>query len=569
MIGTYDREQNMRRVEQILAAGTHTLSQVDEIRRAARKSKPGTQYDADSAEKAAYYHRRAHLYTLAELQRRYPNSASRMPQVSVDMMRHIAVTDAVVYDECAERWITYDGVRAGETPKIEGDEGLTEEVDPLTERDERFAEMLRAARVDFLMREAERRVLTTKTLFVRLGWDEVRQALDGIGRPTLTLYWPHEVDVLCHPDAPADMRAAIAIIAQRAGDQQKEGKASGAEMLGTSGVVELWTRAYSQDVETGKVSFGEWHAEIIDAKGSTPMYGDGVYPLTDAPWLVMHDGIADRSIFADDDTDILTVARAINVTWSATLYHHEMSGFAQAYATGTESMDGKPMVTAPGAVWHLPEGATVGQLPTGFNLDGVKMLEGLVGTVATTREQSPSAYSADPSSVAESGVARKIRNIPQERAARERRENWRDFEEHTLLPALTAVWDYWDPEGRLIAHGPRGEGYEGALDTMVEYHVHFEEGDDYEDPTEKEQRLKAQYDDGLITFAARAVALGIFATEEEAIEEYGEEKAGYKKASAPVAPMLSQRLAPPPVPPNPRQLREDLSAVPDRTDGEQ
>lgn len=537
-----------------LGQGPITVRQLDALRDRARRFKPSG-YDEDQRNRRDHLEGNTLPQTVAALKRRFPKTFDEFPRLSFSLLRHVAITDAGAYETPPERWIEFGGINLAELRRDESgavvrkDDGTPVDIDldDAEERSSQFANLVREARLNLKKREQERRLMAGKTVFAFVGWDQTRH------KPIVRYYYPCDVDYIPHHSAPEDLDAAVCLMVRVQGPETEE------EQEWT----DLWHRT-ATDLDDGTVEYGPWIAERIGSKsGSTPLYGDdGVYPLRRFPWMALHDGLPDGSVFLDVERDLVDVANEYNANWCSHLRIADMHGFPPVFITGAEHLDGREMEIGPGRAVPLPEGALPQQFSSDVNSALTEANAGMLHVLSTTRQQSQGAY--EPSAQAPaSGVARQIQRIPQKRALDERKLIYKDFEESKFLPVLVEVSDYWG--GTSIAHKPRvgTQSTEPGEPLDVAYRVQFADEPEYEDPEARQRRERERYDLGLITYATLSVRLGEYDDEDEAIKAYGEwaGQFGVKPPWQSSLPSLSQRLAEARPPVDREALRASLSTV--------
>ncbi len=133
----------------------------------------------------------------------------------------------------------------------------------------------------------------------------------------------------------------------------------------------------------------------------------------------------------------------------------------------------------------------------------------LVKTLASTRRQSPDAYSID-KQAPESGIARQISNLPYMKALKERQHFARQME-HDLYPVYAEIHNAYHTSSPL------------PIDNAS---IRFVPNDEPEiqDPQAHLQKVVTGLNENLITKERAAVELGFYQDETEAAETIGEDQ---------------------------------------------
>lgn len=497
IFGMAQIRESDRLIDALRREGATTKHQLDLILKTARATKPAG-YDSHQARVRQLYEGKADGLLTQELRRRYPKTHDRLPHVSIALARKIADEDATAYDQPPERWITIRGERNDDDKRAVA-----------------FAALVDGARTASVMREVERRLMLSKTVFLRIGFRadvEGRGRVGGVGELRAMPYWPSQVQVIPHHSAPDDLYSAVALLAETTGP-------------GPGRWWELWRREVIEDAIGMPRSFGPWHAEVVpdvddkdkgDLRHARPLFGDGIYPLPTLPWVVLTDGMATGSIFLDEDRDVVQTILTISSLLSTEIHKVDMSGHPQRWYAGNQTPV-EELVGGPASVWAIGSGESISQLPTDLTPHGRDLAIALTRYLAITRRQPGHAYDIEQAQVL-SGVARKVERISADEAREERIAGYRDLEETTLLPILVEVSDYW--RGTSIGHAPRiaadGAGPGRALDD-IDYHVAFGAPATFDEPEARERHARALLDAGVISKARYAVTAGAYRSVEDAI----------------------------------------------------
>lgn len=485
--------------EAIKGKGQSKKGQMDALLRLASSAKPDG-YDKHHADLSDLYHGHQEELTKIEMMRRFPKTWDKMPIETVGIVRRVAQEDATAYTQPPERWIEVGGLY----PKASDEPGKGETSDPkAVEKQTQFQDVVERARVHQVLREAERRLMVSEVVFLRMGWrDKVygqQSSFDDV--VTLHPYWPHQVNVVCHHSDPSNMDRAYLLVATVMG-------AGGEKWF------EVWRREYME--EDGKlVGFGEWIAEMWpaykdekDLREPYLLYGDGQYPLR-LPWLVMRDGIATHGVYLDGGRDLVGTQLNLNAMYSDHYYTVDIHGHPRLYASSDKLVQNPASIKfGPGNFLAVPTGDSVGAIASDVTDVIMRTASERLRALAVQRSQPSHRYDTEQNTVL-SGVARKVEDIPSNRARTERIEQYRDFEESVLLPAMVEIADYWGEY--TIAHDKAGN-----LDESITYHVRFEDLPEYESEQVKEQYAAALLDRSAISKAHYAVLAGAYRNIKEA-----------------------------------------------------
>jgi hypothetical protein len=500
-----------RMLGQLRQSGGATNADVlKELIRTAKRHKPA-RLDGLTEQVRARYHSRGEHLVAAEIKRRFPDSHESMPVVEVDTVRHAMTQDASVFGhDTPNAWLTF-GADDDATEGNEDREPTPEE----TERMKAFEHVLADAELWAELHEAEKWARGARNCVIQLRWDTVAEALTGKGRVKLTRRWASQVEVIPLWCAPTEERAAIAWVLEATGpDNRSAGRGGMPE-----GKPERWYELWHREVtigDDGRVAFGEWHAELIgEESGSIPLFGDGIYPLATAPFLVFRDGLPDASIFLDPGDTLLRTALNIDIEWASHFARLALNGHPFLIIDDPD-FEGKTAVTGSGKGMVVKQGTQVTQVRSDVDKTGLDSINAMQRELAVHRNQAPDAY--DPAGGGtESGFAKQVKNIDKDRADDKRKLQAKRWLEQRLLPMLVEVADYWGNTG--IAHRRRMSG-EGAAPGRpledVRFHVEFAPAMSYEEPAAKDRRIMDRVEGGYIRPEDGLVEMGVADSSEEA-----------------------------------------------------
>lgn len=413
------------------------------------------------------------------LRNRFPNTWQRMPVAPLNWMRLVAAQDAGVYAEPPERYLV----------DADGDRDDAEDVEAAA-----FARLIEHAGLDAFAVEMERAALSTLTMFVRGQWS--KRDADDPGRPTLSLFWPSDVGVVCHPSSPSDFERALLLVAEIAGPTGVQGRTKW---------YELWSRTVVDDVMGAPVSWGPWVRHVVSDQGDALFAGgddSAVWPAERWPWACLQVGQPSGSVFVDAEHDLDDVVDTLNVWRSNEQYALEMQGHTQLVYAGHQA-ETTELVVGPDAVAKLGPQETLTAIDLNPKLAEMREARKLaLRELASTRQNSPDAYATEPGAPL-SGVSRRIQNAPHDQKLAELRHTFRRFEEQQLLPMLISLHNAFAPAGEpAINDEPR---------------MMPRRPPDFEDPEAKVRRLQAEVDSGWITPAQAAVDAGRYASVDAAV----------------------------------------------------
>tara|TARA_Y100000361_G_scaffold113819_1_gene104235 strand:- start:81 stop:1568 length:1488 start_codon:yes stop_codon:yes gene_type:complete len=440
---------------------------LDQMFEQANKWKPSG-YDTEMKRRRDYYEGKQGSWLRQALAQRYPSTFNDMSQVALNYAKLIADVDAAVYDHQPERKLTVD-------------------LQPLDDQDPVAKEYYRItseAALNVALAECERRLMLMNTMFIHVRYDYNRNA------PCLELFYPQDVWVIPDPANPTSLEDSYALMARVV---SREGIQSGVQTYC------IYYRSIEM-TETGEKVKGPWKSEFVTEEGHVEqIYRDNLVPHGMLPFVIWRNGLADGTIYRDADNDLLDTIDAINVNFTNLTYVLDMQAHSMLAYEGDSREN---LVGGPGKVISYAPGENLSVLdfnPKLKDMEGIN--NNLIKTLASTRRQSPDAYSID-QQPPESGVARQIANMPYIKALRER-QFYAEEMEQSLYPLLVAVNNIYT---------------DGAYIDSEKYALQWTAGEDpsFEDETSKTARIMMALDQGLISKERAAFELGYYASEEEA-----------------------------------------------------
>ena len=491
-------------LRRIIERGSQSMSKemLQDLKSAAMMYKPSHDYDSLVTGIRHRYDGAGSQYIKQAIGRRYPSSGDRMPILPFNFIQRVAEVDASVYDWPPTREVFYQG-----------------EPDP--ERQAELDDLLSRARIDPVMVEAERRVAVAKTVFFRIGWDPVRDAV------SLGLYWPSDVLVIPHWSRPSDLSTAICVMA-RIKSPRGDKKAWW----------EVWTRPAEDELdENGLPQLGPISVEMVSEEGESmlpfgsedALYEEGL-PM---PWVALHSALPQGSPFAHADRDLPVIADEINVGWANLLLTADYQAHDEVVYKTNREVTG--LISAgPGQAHKIGTDEDLQVLTHSADMAAqFNILDRATKTLAVTRGQPEDAYSTDGGQVL-SGVSRKIKNLPATK--RRMQQSWFSvfFEETALLPGMAAISDLY---GQTNILDDAGE---------VSFRMTVSDEPEFEDPDTKQRRVLELKGENLISEAEAMVELGYFGSLSDAVAAgYSPDRLAPVAASqgALAAETLSARLA--------------------------
>jgi hypothetical protein len=319
-----------------------------------------------------------------------------------------------------------------------------------------------------------------------LGWRKI--GVDDPGRLVAQIYWTHDVVTLAHPSAPDDPDAVWFVAVRQASNTE------------ASPLWWVWSREFVEDDMGALVSFGAWSHRRVSEDGKIATASeayDGRFP---GAFLRLEPGAG--GIWPAPDRDVVVNVDRLNVSRSNRQHVIDM----QAHATWVYSgltRETNELVGGPGVVLQIGSGETLQAQTAGADHEAIEASATRdLQELGVARGNSPDAYAVEPGE-AQSGVSRMIANAPHDQRVAESRPIFKAFEERQLLPIVVDILRLFDP----AAPGEFGD---------VRPRVTLKSAKPYEADAEKQDRVLALKDAGLIDDADARVMLGLSADRAEA-----------------------------------------------------
>lgn len=465
-----------------------TLAEMAVIDSAIRQHKPPT-YDAHIQGVRKRYKGDQDAIVTAALKKRFPKTYEQMPTDALPYLRYIAASDAGVYRMPPERSIVDD---AGKPIDDES-------------RKQLFAKLLEGANLDGLAPEIERRTIAARTLFVLPRWFRAPGQTKG-GRLVLEMFWPEDVGVICHASDPANMDLCLVLKARIA---SRGGVTSDAAWYS------LWVRDHEEDEAGNLTSLGPWRVHLVNSKGEylvapndpSTLYVDGAGRPLPLPWVRFTVGVAEGSVYVDEDRDLVGVVDGLNVSRASRKYTTDMQGFTPIVYAGNEKKAGE-VVVGPGEITQVGGTETLTTLALDPKLQDMREDHRMDLAEIGHVRRNPAGYAlrGEGQQVA-SGVARKIENEPHDAVLDENAHQFRLVEQNELLPAMVRVHDAFSGNPPI---GP------------CSFRVITRRPPEPQDPEAKQRQVDADVAAGRISPARGAVELGLYPNEDAAVQVMGE-----------------------------------------------
>ena len=455
----------------------------------ARLQKPAG-YDQHQRDIAQLHQGKQEAITRRAIQRRYPSTARKYDTLPVNVTRTKANLEAQAYRQPIERWLTVNGERPG----ARGEDGVVLEDE--IPRQDALREAIKRARLSVVLPELERRTMTSLTHFARM-----RPLVPGHDRSAasieMRLFWPYQVRVIEDPEYRGHFWAAKHIMASIGTNLRARGNPR---------IWEVCSLLGDERVEGGiRYRYGITH---IDEAGN--VLKRHIHAGSRHPWLVMHKGEPQGSLWLDEDRDQVRVQENLNVTISQWMMREDYQNHRKAWAAGDlAKMKGTKLSGGPGSFTTFPEGTQVGEFGATLDETTLRNLESVMKLLGNSWQQNPDQWATKPGQPL-SGTSRLVRNEPALQKRREHVDTFTAWEETALLPLLAEQADLW-------LH-PNGATQRRILGDGVKLHAKFPEPPQYEEPEAKRLRYSNMMRDGWISPAEAAVKGGAgYQTVEEAI----------------------------------------------------
>lgn len=468
-------------------------------------------YDVHQINLRHYYEGKIDAHLAMAVRKRFPLTGPKMPVVDFNWAKLYAQNGAAVYDYPPARHLERDGDKID--PEADGEEAPLP--DDLT-RAEDFAEMLKGAHLEVVMAEAERRVVLTKTVFLKVWSDGLWSVATGKPPPTrASALWACDVLIVPHPRCPASLATALAVLIRVAGDG---GCSDG------STTWEVWSRSYVEDKDGNITAFDPWFVERVTEKSVKVTVGytntvetkvtiepilwrlpnggtSDTYPAKTLPIVEWHDGIADGCPYLDADRNLVNLFDTINASMMSEQFAVDMNA-ATPVVRITDEPQPRNIPLGPGMLTAIRVGDDIKPIPLTADFAGIRSAtQALSDNLALTSRQSPSSYNAESNNTPTSGVALKIKNEAQIKARLEAVARAIEVESR-LLAVMAEVHDFW-----------RGTS---IVDDGITFVMVPQDPPTYEDASVVSQRAIDEVTAGLISEAEARVKIGASRTIEDA-----------------------------------------------------
>lgn len=450
-----------------------TAEELEVVLRLARARRPATLTTNSLATEKRYEGDQAELVKAA-LTQRYPRTnLDTMPISPVNWLKSIARNDAGVYAAKASRWLEDD---AGE--RIPKD-------DP---RSLLWKKCLRRGLVNTAMREVERRMLLPPGCTIGgIDYDVLKKRL------VFLHIFPHDVELLCHTDAPTDWNAAYVFMVRKATP----------DATSTSDWWQVWSRVPPDRLDG---EWGPWSFTLMAANGkhkSLPVPWKGKV----LPYFVAQIGTPRGYALVNRDADLHLNVDDLNARRSNEGFVEGLQGHDEKWTDSFK--EAHEIKGGPDAMHQVLPGQQVGILSPNPKLTDMREgREQSLRELAQSRGNVPTAYQTKVPTVPPSGVALRIGNLSHDQHVDELAEVMQFIEEEVVLPIALDVLVAFDPEGEQLA---------GCAARMAPRKMMT-----LEEPNQRQQRMERAADRGWQTEAQAAARSELYDDEDEAEEGLAE-----------------------------------------------
>lgn len=464
----------MVRVLGAIRAGARqwTADELKAVLKAAKERKePG--FDQASVASQHRYKGRQRDAVAGALAKRFPNTPD-MPVAAINWMQLIARLDAGVYVVPPDRFLEEeDGTR------VEND-------DP---RGKLWQWALRKARFHAQMAEAERRALIPPGVVVgQVVW--LKPPGDPVGYPRIDLYWPHHVEVICHPMAPTSFEFAYVVAMRQASpDPSSKGE-----------WYRVWSREPPDHIDG---EWGRWTCALVSTEGDqvAEVGGPENYEGSILPVFLLQLSDPEGFPFSLRDTDLIDIVDDLNERRSNESYVIGLQGHNQLWTDDVKEMG--QVKTGPDSLLQVMPGSQVGVLSYNPALSDMRESRKLaLRELAISRGNAPDAYTTEPGQQMVSGVAKRIQNLTHDTRVAEQALLMQDFEEREALRVLLDVMQAFHPQGSTL---------DGLTPRMTPRRLPT-----FEDPSQKQLRLESAVKAGWIAPERAAADAEFYSSVDEA-----------------------------------------------------
>lgn len=460
----------------IIARGARnaTKDEVELLLRTARARKDPALDDASRNAQVRYLGRQKAVLKAA-LKDQFPNTAVPMPTAAINWLKLFARLDAGVYVVPPDRF-------------LEDAEG--NRIDSEDKRAKLWEWALKKSKLHVVMAEAERRALITPGSGIgHVSW--VKPPGDEDGYPTISLYWPHDVEALCHWSAPTSW-AHRYVVALRQATPDMGSKAD-------------WFRVFSRTPPIGVTGqWGGWQSVLVSTEGehATESAEDMSYPGEVCPvFLVQLQEPEGHHPFALSDTDLIDAVDDLNVRRSNEAFVTYMQGHDQMWTNDPKGIGSQKV--GPDAMLTVLDGSTVGVLSMNPKISDMQTsCEQALRQLATSRGNSPHAYVTKAGGPPQSGVAMRIENLAHDNRVADQATTMQAIEESDALPIILDVVRTFHPDGHIL---------DGCVPRMIP-----RKQPTFEEPRQKQDRLFQAVDKKAISLARAAADMEFYPTVDDA-----------------------------------------------------
>lgn len=411
------------------------------------------------------------------LKKRYKVAGPKMPLVPINVTTETAELLAQAYRMEPERRLEVDSVdplRPGQRSNGSA-----------RERAELFSKLVKEhSTLDTNMQEVDRITQLVYSCFGKIRWSSVESAFGRREMSEMSIFWPSQVFVIPDPSAPGKLFASRVVMLRLAD-------------VGEKPQWEIWAR--DQNIDGGGQP-GWWYGRFLE--DGTTILAMTQYELPDLP-IVCFKARPSPHIIPDGDRDLVHLQDEINVRSSDHAYKAAFDSHQQVVINSSHAKPGQERAIGPGVVLELRDGESATTLPSDLSnlpLDAIQQLQ--LFYARSKRMPVDAFWTKDGNP--ETGVAREIRNIAADQKRAEHLSQLK-HDEAEMLRLMARIADKW-------------AGWPRDIDgDDVRYVTRFRPPKRFEDMAQKQQRLKADRDDGIISDARYAVEMGHFETIEEAV----------------------------------------------------
>lgn len=471
-----------------------TKKEIGDLLSVAKKRK---EYGFDAASMGAQvrYKGRQQSVIKEALKKVFPESFETFPIAGINWLKLFARLDAGVYVVPPDRF-------------LEDEKG--ERLPVKHEASRLWAWALRKSRLHVQMAEAERHALVTPGCCIGLVvW---RPTPGGVGGcPEIEIYWPHDVEVLCHWAAPTSWAHRYVVCIRQAAPETT----SGADWY------LVWSRVPPEQIDG---EWGDWESVLVSTNGDVAALPEKYQGQLCPTFLVQLTDPGGHP-FTFEDTDLLDATDDLNVRKANESYVINMQGHDQIWTD--DQREAATLKVGPDTILPVTPDATMGMLSPNPKLNEMRLSrEQALRELATSRGNSPHAYVTKAGGPPQSGVAMRIENIAHDTRVAEQAVLMQIIEEEEVLPIMKDVVMAHHPDGKRLLQRMTPRMTPRKLPT-------------FEDPNQKQERLGKAVDRGWITDARAAADLELYPDAEvakSAIDQIAKDKPAPIKPPLPAPP---------------------------------